>query len=38
MTEAADFSMPDVFANDYLDRFMKKTENSWNNTCTLYTG
>ena len=28
MAEAADFSMPDVFANDYLDRIMKKTENS----------
>ena len=26
MAEAADFSMPDVFANDYLDRIMKKTE------------
>ena len=26
MAEAVDFSMPDVFANDYLDRIMKKTE------------
>ena len=26
MAEAADFSMPDVFANDYLDRIMKKTK------------
>jgi hypothetical protein len=26
MAEAADFSMPDVFANDYLDRIMKKRE------------
>jgi hypothetical protein len=24
--------MPDVFANDYLDRIMKKTEKSLNNT------
>jgi hypothetical protein len=38
ITEAADFSMPDVFANDYLDRIMKKTEKSLNNTCILYTG
>ncbi|CAB9543472.1 hypothetical protein CRYPA_1 [uncultured Candidatus Thioglobus sp.] len=38
MAEAADFSMPDVFANDYLDRIMKKTEKSLNNTCILYTG
>jgi hypothetical protein len=29
MAEAADFSMPDMFANDYLDRIMKKTEKSW---------
>jgi hypothetical protein len=29
MAEAADFSMPDVFANDYLDRIMKKTEKSF---------
>ena len=36
MAEAADFSMPDVFANDYLDRIMKKTEKSLNNTCILY--
>jgi hypothetical protein len=28
MAEAVDFSMPDVFANDYLDRIMKKTEKS----------
>jgi hypothetical protein len=38
MAEAADFRMPDVFANDYLDRIMKKTEKSLNNTCILYTG
>jgi hypothetical protein len=36
MAEAADFSMPDVFANAYLDRIMKKTEKSLNNTCILY--
>ena len=35
MAEAADFSMPDVFANNYLDRIMKKTEK---NTCILNTG
>jgi hypothetical protein len=28
MAEAADFSMSDAFANDYLDRIMKKTEKS----------
>jgi hypothetical protein len=28
--------MPDVFANDYFDRIMKKTEKSLNNTCILY--
>ena len=38
MAEAADFSLPDVFANDYLDRIMKKREKSLNNTCILYTG
>ena len=38
MAEAADFSMPDDFAKDYLDRIMKKTEKSLNNTCILYTG
>ena len=37
MTEAADFSMPDAFAKDYLDRIIKKTEKSLNNTCILYT-
>jgi hypothetical protein len=26
MAEAADFSMPDAFAKDYLDRIIKKTE------------
>jgi len=26
MAEAADFSMPDAFAKDYLSRIMKKTE------------
>jgi hypothetical protein len=36
--EAADFSMPDAFAKDYLDRIIKKTEKSLNNTCILYTG
>ena len=35
MAEAVDFSMPDVFANDYLDRIMKKTEKSLN-THVLY--
>ena len=38
MTEAADFSMPDAFAKYYLDRIIKKTEKSLNNTCILYTG
>ena len=38
MAEAADFSMPDAFAKDYLDRIIKKTEKSLNNTCILYTG
>jgi len=38
MTEAADFSMTDALAKDYLDRIMKKTEKSLNNTCILYTG
>jgi hypothetical protein len=28
MGEAADFSMPDAFAKDYLDRVIKKTEKS----------
>jgi hypothetical protein len=37
MAEAADFSMPDTFAKDYLDRVIKKTEKSLNNTCILYT-
>jgi hypothetical protein len=37
MAEAADFSMPDAFAKDYLDRIIKKTEKSLNNTCILYT-
>ena len=26
MAEAADFSMPDAFAKDYLDRIIKKTK------------
>jgi hypothetical protein len=38
MAEAADFSMPDAFAKDYLDRIIKKTEKSLNNTCILCTG
>jgi hypothetical protein len=38
MAEAVDFSMPDAFAKDYLDRIIKKTEKSLNNTCVLYTG
>jgi hypothetical protein len=38
MAEAVDFSMPDAFAKDYLDRIIKKTEKSLNNTCILYTG
>jgi hypothetical protein len=29
MAEAADFSMPDAFAKDYLDRVIKKTEKIW---------
>jgi hypothetical protein len=37
MAEAVDFSMPDAFAKDYLDRIIKKTEKSLNNTCILYT-
>jgi hypothetical protein len=36
MAEAADFSMPDVFANDYLDRIMKKTEKSYTNPGNLF--
>jgi hypothetical protein len=28
----------DAFAKDYLDRIIKKTEKSLNNTCILYTG
>ena len=32
IAEAADFSMPDAFAKDYLDRIIKKTEKSLNNT------
>lgn len=38
MAEAVDSSMPDAFAKDYLDRIIKKTKNSLNNTCILYTG
>ena len=38
MAEAADFSMADAFAKDYLDRIIRKTEKSLNNTCILYTG
>jgi len=38
MATAADFSMPDAFAKYYLDRIMKKTAKSLNNTCILYTG
>ena len=38
MAEAAGFSMPDAFAKDYLDRIIKKTEKSLNNTCSLYAG
>jgi hypothetical protein len=30
--------MPDAFAKDYLDRIVKKTEKSLNNTCILNTG
>jgi hypothetical protein len=30
MAEAADFSMPDAFAKDYLDIIIKKTEKSLN--------
>ena len=38
MAEAADFSMADAFAKDYLDRIIKKTEKSLDNTCILYIG
>jgi len=38
MAEAADFSLLDVFARDYLDRSMKKTEKSLNNSCILFSG
>ena len=38
MAEAADFSMTDAFAKEYVDRIMKKTEKGLNNTCILYTG
>jgi hypothetical protein len=38
MAEAADFSMADAFAKDYLDRIIRKTEKSLNNTCILNTG
>jgi hypothetical protein len=31
MAEAADFSMADAFAKDYLDRIIRKTEKSLNN-------
>ena len=38
MAEAADFSMPNAFAKDYLDKIIKKTGKSLNNTYILYTG
>ena len=38
MAEAADFSMPNAFAKDYLDKIIKKTGKCLNNTCILYTG